>query len=81
MERMTDVTIRDLRNQGGKIIDRVEAGEEVTITRNGRPVAELRPLRRQPLDIDTLLARWSKLPSVDPVRFRADIDELIDPSL
>jgi len=77
---MAEVTIRELRNQGGKIIDRVEAGEEVTITRDGRPVAELRPLRRQPLDIDTIHARWSKLPPVDAERWIADIDEIIDQS-
>jgi prevent-host-death family protein len=41
---MSEISIRDLRNHGGEVIDRVEAGERLTVTRDGRPVAELRPL-------------------------------------
>ena len=32
---MTSVSIRDLRNHGGEIIDRVEHGEAVRVTRDG----------------------------------------------
>ena len=39
---MDTVTIRELRNRGGEVVDRVEAGERLTVTRDGRPVA--RPL-------------------------------------
>ncbi|MGB7163680.1 MAG: type II toxin-antitoxin system prevent-host-death family antitoxin, partial [Mycobacterium sp.] len=38
--------MRDLRNKGGEVLDRVERGECVIVTRDGRPVAELRPLPR-----------------------------------
>jgi prevent-host-death family protein len=41
---MTDVTIRELRNQGGEVVGRAAQGEQITITRSGRPVAELRAL-------------------------------------
>ena len=41
---MTEVTVRDLRNHGGEILDRVESGESLTVTRDGRPVAELGPV-------------------------------------
>lgn len=78
---MTEVSIRDLRNHGGDVINRVEAGEHVTVTRDGKPVAELRPLPRRPISRDVLLKRWSTLSAVDPARLRSDIDELIDPSL
>ena len=44
---MADVSIRDLRNHGGDVVDRVARGERVTITRAGRAVAELRPLARR----------------------------------
>ena len=44
---MSDVTIRELRNHGGDVINRVQAGEHVIITRSGTPVAELRPLARR----------------------------------
>ena len=38
---MSDVASRDLRNQTRSVLARVEAGERVTITVNGRRVAEL----------------------------------------
>ncbi|MDE0318418.1 MAG: type II toxin-antitoxin system prevent-host-death family antitoxin [Acidimicrobiaceae bacterium] len=78
---MDEVTIRQLRNHGGDVVDRVQAGERLTVTRSGRPVAELRPLPRRALDALTLLERWRRLPDVDPVRLRSDIDDLMDPSL
>ena len=74
-------TIRDLRNHGRKVIDRVMAGERLTITRSGRPVAELRPLGRRGPDGATLLARWKRLPSVDVDDFRRDLDAVLDPAL
>jgi prevent-host-death family protein len=40
------VASRDLRNDTAGVLRRVESGERVTITVNGRPVAELVPLRR-----------------------------------
>lgn len=73
--------MRDLRNRGGEVLDLVAAGEEIQVTRDGRPVAVLTPTPRQPLPLDVLLARWRRLRPVDPVRFRRDIDELFDTSL
>lgn len=78
---MDHVTIRDLRNHGGDVIDRVLAGEHLTVTRSGRPVAELRPVPRRSPDPATLLARWRHLPHVDPDAVRRDIDAVLDPSL
>jgi prevent-host-death family protein len=78
---MTEVAVRDLRNHGGEILNRVAGGETLTVTRDGDPVAELRPLPRRPLQAVRLLERWRALPAVDPVRLRADIDELLDPAL
>jgi prevent-host-death family protein len=74
---MEKVTIRELRNHGGEVVDRAARGEQIVITRSGRPVAELRPLRA-PLSADALLERWRRLPAVDPVALREDIDELLD---
>jgi prevent-host-death family protein len=62
-------------------MDRVAAGESVIVTRSGEPVAKLVPLRRRGVDAATLLARWRKLPAVDPVALRADVDGILDPSL
>jgi prevent-host-death family protein len=73
---MTKVTIRELRNQGGEVVDRAAGGEQITITRSGRPVAELRTLRA-PLSADAVLERWRRLPALDPVALRDDIDALL----
>jgi prevent-host-death family protein len=77
---MANVSIRELRNQGGEIVDRAASGEQITITRSGRPVAELRPLR-PPLSAEALLARWKRLPMVDPDALRTDVDSLLGPGL
>jgi prevent-host-death family protein len=78
---MAEVTVRELRNHGGRVLDRVQAGETLTVTRDGRPVAELRPLRKPPLDAATLVSHWRRLPPMDPESLRRDLDSIIDPSL
>ncbi len=78
---MGDASIRELRNHGGDVVDRAKAGEVVTITRDGEPVAELRPLPRRPLPAATLVERFRRLPPLDVDRFRADIDAVVDQSL
>jgi prevent-host-death family protein len=47
---MADVASRELRNDTRRILDRVQTGEAVTITVNGRAVAILQPVRER--------ARW-----------------------
>lgn len=42
---MTVIGQRELRNDNGEIVRRVEAGESFTVTRNGKPVADLVPHR------------------------------------
>jgi prevent-host-death family protein len=78
---MSAVSIRDLRNHGGDVVDRASRGEQVTITRAGQAVAELRPLASPPLSAKALLARWRRLPDLDAVALRADIDETLDARL
>ncbi len=78
---MANVTIRDLRNKGGEVIDRVARGEQVTITRSGKPVAELRPVRAATPTASVLLERWRRLPHLDGDRFRSDVDAALDPRL
>ncbi len=39
-----DVPLRELRNDISRVLDEVEAGAWLTITRSGRPVAELGPV-------------------------------------
>ncbi len=42
---MTEIAARELRNHTADVLRRVEAGEQVTITSRGRPVAQLTPVR------------------------------------
>jgi len=78
---MQTVTVRDLRNKGGEVLDRVERGERVVVTRDGRAVAELRPLPRRTAGPAELIERRKRLPYVDPDTLRRDIDAVLDPSL
>lgn len=78
---MANVTIRELRSKGGEVVDRAARGEQITITRAGKPVASLRPIDADTLAADVLLSRWRQLPSVDLDRLRADIDEVLDGEL
>lgn len=57
---MSEVAARELRNNTAELLRRVEAGEQVTITSRGRPVAELVPVRavrRAPIARSELVRR------------------------
>lgn len=45
---MSEVASRELRNSTRSLLDRVEAGETLTITVGGRPMAILAPIGRRP---------------------------------
>lgn len=49
---MSEIASRDLRNHTRALLDRVEAGEELTITVDGRPVAVLHAVGRRPRFVD-----------------------------
>jgi prevent-host-death family protein len=49
---MHSVASRELRNQTRSLLDRVAAGEEISITVDGRPVAVLAPVAQR--------TRWMK---------------------
>ncbi len=53
-------------------------GERVTVTRSGKPVAELRPLGAGGVPIAELVRRRVNLPVADPAALREDLDEVID---
>lgn len=52
---METVTHREMRNRSGEILRRVEAGESVQVSNNGRPAALIVPIEGNALD--GLLAR------------------------
>jgi prevent-host-death family protein len=75
------ITVRQLRNEGGAVLDRVARGEHLLVTRDGTPVAELTPVPRSTPRTADLIARRRKLPNVDARGLRRDIDAVIDPAL
>jgi prevent-host-death family protein len=71
------VTQRELRNDSGEIMRRLDQGETFVVTRNGVPVAELTPLRRSRfVAAEAAVAVFRSAPAVDYGRFRADLDEV-----
>lgn len=78
---MAEVSIRELRNHGGEVVDRVARGEHVTVTRRGKQVAELRPVRSGAVPIAELMRRRVHLPRLNPAELRHDLDAVIDASL
>ena len=46
---MAIFNVHDAKTQFSRLLDKVLEGEEVVITRNGRPVAELIPARKRSL--------------------------------
>jgi antitoxin (DNA-binding transcriptional repressor) of toxin-antitoxin stability system len=75
---MGNVTVQDLKDNGGRMLERVVNGESLTVTLDGRPIAELRPLPGRALPAATLIARWRRLPPIAVAAFRADLGEGLD---
>lgn len=61
---MDNVNLADAKAHLSALVDRVEAGEIVTITRRGKPAAQLVPVKPQkkPLDIKLLKTLTDQLP-------------------
>lgn len=75
----TTITERELRNSSGDIMRRLDAGETFIVTRAGKPVGELSPLRRHRfVTADTVSNLFRRAPSIDSDRFRADVDAAAD---
>lgn len=78
---MTTVPQKELRNHIGEVLRRAEAGEEITITVSGRPVAQLGPAHTRQWVSSTQLADLWAAPA-DPT-LQQDLEilggELTDP--
>jgi prevent-host-death family protein len=76
------ITQRELRNDSGSVLRAVQAGETLTVTRHGTPVAELRPVGRSRLVPRDAIARAARAaPRIDATRFRDDLDSLVAPDV
>jgi prevent-host-death family protein len=73
---MKVISQREFRNNSAAVMDAVQAGETYHVTRNGVPVAELRPLsRRRRLSAEELVERHKTLPRIECSRMRTEVDE------
>ncbi|MCC6766810.1 MAG: type II toxin-antitoxin system prevent-host-death family antitoxin [Deltaproteobacteria bacterium] len=74
----TAITQRELRNDSGNIMRRLDQGETFIVTRNGTPVGELTPHRRHRfVAADAVVAMFRNAPGIDVARFRADLDAVV----
>jgi len=74
---------RELWNDSAEVMRALESGETFIVARNGVPVGELTPFRRNRfVDTRQLQAKLANAPKVDYTAFRADVDALLnqDPS-
>jgi prevent-host-death family protein len=64
MSESSTTNLRDAKTRLSELVARVEAGDTVTITRHGRPVARLvgQLPERRPIDLQRLRALTSRLP-------------------
>ena len=76
---MRTITQRELRNESAAVLRDVQAGQSMIITRNGTPVAELRPVSvRRFVPRAVIVEDAHRPPRIDVARFRADVDALVE---
>jgi prevent-host-death family protein len=69
---MATIPQKELRNQVGEVLRRAEAGETLTVTVSGRPVAQLGPVRgREWVGGADLAAVWA---DPAPATLAADLE-------
>jgi prevent-host-death family protein len=80
MSRQPEITQRDLRMRSREIMDAVEHGQAFTVTRDGRRIGELIPLRQRRRFVPKaeFVAMSRSAPAVDLEAFRADQDAAAD---
>ena len=72
-----EISQRQLRNESGEIMRKLDEGETFVVTRNGVPAGELTPLRRHRfVSADSVIAVFRGAPAVDLARLRADLDRV-----
>lgn len=74
------ITQRELRNESGEIMRRLDSGESFIVTRNGVPVGELKPIRRRrSVPAEVFVNAMRGAPPVDLKRLRRDLDGIASP--
>lgn len=78
---MDTVNVHEAKTHLSRLLDRVEAGEELIIARAGRPVAKLVPLSRSPIPRRTggfLRGQIRYAPDWDSAETNAEIARLFE---
>lgn len=76
---MDVISQRELRNDSAAILRAVQAGRVFVVTRNGTPVAELRPCSARRFVPREIIARAARnAPRIDAGRFRRDLAAVVD---
>ena len=79
MSAQPEITQRDLRNKSREIMGAVEGGQAFTVTRDGREIGELIPIRRRRFAPRADFATASRnAPAIDLAAFRADQNAAAD---
>lgn len=74
------ISQRELRNDSSAVLREVQAGHVLIVTRNGVPIAELRPVPARRFVPRAVIADAARrAPRVDATRLRADLDAVVDP--
>ncbi len=68
---MARVGMHDAKTHLSRLVERMEAGEDIVIQRNGRPVARLVPVVEEPRSLATVRGSWR-----GRVQMAEDFDEL-----
>lgn len=77
MDKM--ISQRELRNDTATVIRQVQAGRTLVLTRNGTPVAEIRPLPpRRFVSREVIADAGARAPRVDADQYRRDLDSVVD---
>jgi len=78
--RNPEITQRDLQSRSREIIDAVEHGQSFTVTRGGRHIGELIPLRRRRRFVprEEFSAMSRNVPDGDREAFRSDQEATAD---
>lgn len=76
-----EVGVRDLRNRTSQVIDAVKAGQQVTLTVHGEPVADIVPHRRRVRWLSGDFLRAELAERAADAQLAAELDDLVGQTL
>lgn len=63
---MSEYSVADTKNRLSELLARAEKGEEVVVTRHGKPVAKITPVRPEPKRMATTDVEWLRKHRIHP---------------